>query len=90
MERQQLKLGDKVKMKLVQPAIICSGRKEVTCYYKGTVINVDSSGKDRFVQIEFKRYGEVVDDIYDCRLETFVHDDYKDIRIQYPKVCCFD
>lgn len=88
MERLQLKLGDKVKMKLVQPAIKCSGRDDVTCHYRGTIIGVDL--KDRFVQIEFKKYGESVNDIFDLQLGSFVHHDYKDIQVQWPKACCFD
>jgi hypothetical protein len=28
----------KIKFKLVQPAIMCAGRDEVSCYYRGKVI----------------------------------------------------
>ena len=38
MDLRQLKSGDKVKLKLVQPDIICSGRKRVTGYFKGVVL----------------------------------------------------
>lgn len=38
-ELKQLEYGDKVKLKFVQPDIICSGRKRIEGYFKGTVIS---------------------------------------------------
>ena len=54
MELLQLQLNSKVKLKLVQPAIKCSGRDEVTCYYRGIV----ESKFDHLIQIKIKSKGE--------------------------------
>ena len=50
MELKQLKFGDKVKVKFVQPDIICSGRERITGYFKGVVVtrNNDSTAVIKF------------------------------------------
>ena len=72
-----LPLNAKVKMKLVQPAIICSGRKEVVCYYRGVVTGVSKNLR----RIQFKRYGETVEHWYDTITKEFVDEELKDVQI---------
>ena len=77
MELQQLSLGSKVKMKPEQPIFKCSGRDDVTCYYKGTVTQVFAN----CVRISFKYKGEYRENLYDIVNNTFVKEELKDIKI---------
>jgi hypothetical protein len=78
MELQQLKLGDKVKLQLIQPQFKCSGREEVTCFYKGKIIDETI---DKF-KIEFKYKGKLVSDWYHIPLNGFLHNkQWIDIKI---------
>lgn len=52
MELSQLKLGSKVKMKLLQPDIICNGRTRIEVYFRGKVIAIGSD----FVTVKFKSH----------------------------------
>lgn len=72
-----LTLGKKVKLKLTQPAIMCSGRKNVECYYRGVVTGLNET----HARIQFKRYGEDVEHFYDLDKDEFVDDELKDIQI---------
>jgi ribosomal protein L19 len=90
MERQQLKLGDKVKMKLVQPVIKCSGREDVTCHYKGEIIAIQGIECQIAIVIRFRYKGNEVEDWYDMNYQQFNNKEYKDIKILWPKVCYFD
>ncbi len=40
MDLSLLKLGDKVKLELKQPAIKCVGRKNVTCHYRAKLMEI--------------------------------------------------
>jgi hypothetical protein len=54
MELQQPKYIRKVKLKLIQPAIKCSGRNNVTCTYRGRV----TEDSYNWMYIQIKVYGE--------------------------------
>ena len=71
--------NQKVKMKLSQPRIMCSGRAAVECYYRGRVKNVSSDNKQ--VLIAFKYDGVHGEYVYDCEMGEFIDDDLKDIVI---------
>ncbi len=77
MENRQLKSGDRIKMKLVQPAIKCSGRKDVVCHYRGRVIET----YNQFAFIQFTKHHQEVVGCYDAFKECFIDDDYKDIKL---------
>lgn len=66
-----------VKMKLIQPAIKCSGRRNVVCYYKGKVVEI--SNDKAFIL--FKQRGESILGMYDMTKEEFVHREMKDIKL---------
>lgn len=44
----------KIKLKLEQPAIMCSGREKVECYFRGKII----CQNDNSIGVEFKSFGE--------------------------------
>jgi hypothetical protein len=46
-----------IKLKLEQPAIMCSGRKKIECFYKGKIINENIGNIDIQV-IKFKSHGQ--------------------------------
>lgn len=52
MELSQLRLGSRVKMKLLQPDIICDGRTRIEAYFRGKVIAIGSD----FVTVKFKSH----------------------------------
>jgi hypothetical protein len=82
METQQLKLGDKVKMKLVQPTIMCAGRKPVTCHYKGEVVAfTDGPSIGVHPIIRFKTNRGLVEVLYNEDLQQIVTEGYKDIKL---------
>lgn len=76
-ESLQLKLGSKVKMSLIQPKIMCGGRDEVTCKYRGKVSKVF----DKEVIISFKYKGEKIDARFDVEKMEFTSSELKDIKI---------
>lgn len=66
MKQQLLKsieVGNKVKLKLEQPDIICAGRKKVECWFKGEILEIVRYYKDDIlestrVKILFKSKGK--------------------------------
>ena len=78
MELQQLKLGDKVKLQLIQPQFKCSGRSNVTCFYRGKVTGYFD---DNSIFIEFKYKGIKQNTIYSLKFEKFLDKEFKDIKI---------
>ncbi len=50
----------KVKLKLIQPEFKCSGRKDITCYYRGEIINENYG----WYLIKFKYKGELIKQWY--------------------------
>lgn len=74
---QKLVLGQKVKMKLSQPSIMCSGRKSVECYYRGKVTGINPT----HARILFKRYGAEDEYFYNLETQEFEDEDLKDIVI---------
>lgn len=81
MEKSQLTLGSKVKLKLVQPNIKCSGRDDVTCYYRGKIIETLEDS----VFIEFKYKGRLERELYYSNLSDlgigFYKEEFRDIKI---------
>jgi len=51
---EQVLLQKSIKLKLEQPAIMCEGRKPVTCYYRGKLIE----GRGEYWHIRIKSYGK--------------------------------
>ncbi len=83
MDKQQLTLleGQKVKMKLIQPFIKCSGRRDVTAYFRGKVIELAGPGFVSHAIISFKYRGELVQGMYDLYERQFIEEEYKDIKL---------
>lgn len=75
---QQLKLGDKVKLKLEQPKIKCSGRSEVNCFYRGKIIETYENSYN--VVISFKYKGKLLEKTYN-KFSGFEEEELKDIKI---------
>lgn len=67
----------KVKLILKQPVIMCSGRSEVECHYRGKVL-VET---DKQMIIEFKSYGEIVTEIFNKELNRFENPQWFDLKI---------
>lgn len=67
--------GRKVKFRLVQPAIKCSGREDVTCYYRGRVIKEDGYG----MHVQIKQHGQEVTIYYDKESDRVLTDDFEDL-----------
>lgn len=79
MERSQLQLGSKVKLKLEQPAIICGGRKRVTCYYRGVVSYIT----EKYIYISFKANKEKYDRVgFEIITDQCQHPNFLDLKIQ--------
>lgn len=77
---QQLKSGDKVRLQLIQPQFKCSGRDDVTCKYRGKIIN----NVGHFLVVEFKYKGERVTEKYylpEKGVEGFTKEELQDIKI---------
>ena len=76
--------GTKVKLELRQPLLKCSGRDDVTCYYRGRI--VDSCLE--YIRIQFKYKGELVTKTYwlsDTEEEPhrgFTEPEFEDIRLK--------
>lgn len=68
MENKKQEYIGKVKMRLTQPMIKCSGRDTVTCYYRGKLI----SFTDSVLEIEFKFNNETVVGVYDRLNEEWI------------------
>jgi len=71
-------INQKVKMKLVQPKIKCSGRDDVSCHYRGIVTHVILPG---FVTIKFKQHGQWIEALYNEHAQQFDKEEYKDIKV---------
>ena len=69
--------GMRVKMQIIQPSLMCSGRRETTCYYRGRVIEVI----DNKAIISFRRYGELISAEYDLIKDTFIDPEFEDIKV---------
>lgn len=76
MDKKQQSFIRKVKLKLVQPQMICSGRDFIECYYRGKIIE---EGNFNY-QIEFKYKGEVITALYNKK-NGFYNKDLQDIKI---------
>lgn len=58
---QQLKLGDKVRLKIIQPMFKCSGRSDVKFQTRGKI--TDEFMTDWFV--EFRSRGKIYQELFD-------------------------
>lgn len=77
---QQLKSGDKVKLQLIQPNFKCSGRDDVTCRYRGRVVDV----LDDSILIEFKYNKNLIRELYYFSGSLgvgFFNEELRDIKI---------
>lgn len=77
---QQLKSGDKVKLQLIQPQFKCSGRDDVTCRYRGKVLEV----LDDSYLIEFKYNKILRRELYYISgnlINGFLDEELNDIKI---------
>lgn len=77
MDKLQLILNSKVKMKLVQPNFICSGRKPTSCHYRGEVIKEDETT----YTILFKHKNLLKEGVISKENATFVEEELEDIKI---------
>jgi hypothetical protein len=68
----------KVKFKLEQPRIMCSGRKPVTCSYRGKVLKENDLG----MEVEIKVYGEPVVIFYDKTDKAVLTNGFEDLKLQ--------
>ena len=75
MDKLQLSLGSKVKIKLVQPNIKCIGRDDVVCFYRGKIVSED----DEYFTIRFKHKGLLKDFLYSKKYLIFVEESIKDL-----------
>lgn len=76
MDLQQLKLGSKVKLKLIQPQFKCSGRDDVEFQTRGKVKEVSKY----WFSVEFKSRGELVTVEFDDE-GTCLTDSFRDLKI---------
>lgn len=77
---QQLKSGDKIKLQLIQPQFKCSGRDDVTCRYRGKVLEV----LDDSYLIEFKYNKNLRRELYYISgnlINGFLDEELNDIKI---------
>lgn len=74
---QQLSLGVKIKLKLVQPKIKCSGRDDVTCFYRGKIVE---ELPDVWV-VQFKSYNQTIKAIFDKKTYICLTENYQDLKI---------
>ena len=77
MALRQLKLGNKVKLSLIQPQIKCSGRDDVTCFYRGKVVEVNPNDW----VIEIKRHSEIIRVKFDNKYGFCLTDEFEDLQI---------
>lgn len=81
MGKAQLISGSKVKLKLVQPNIKCIGRDDVTCHYRGKIIETLEDS----ILIEFKYKGKLERQLYYFNFpnlgEGFYKESLRDIKI---------
>lgn len=68
----------KVKFKLVQPAIKCSGRDDVTCYYRGRIIEDDRFG----MSVLIKQHGQEVLIYYSKEVQAVITEGFEDLVLQ--------
>lgn len=73
---EKLQRLSKVKLELKQPQIKCSGRKDITCFYRGDV----TMQTDTHMWIVIKSHGERVFLRYDKNTEKFtdLNDEFSD------------
>lgn len=74
---KELQKLQKVKLKLIQPEIICGGRKRVTCIYKGEIIR--ENNEKYTVRFKYKKQFIVKD--YLKESNQFVDLELKNIKL---------
>lgn len=78
MELKQQLFPKKVKLSLSQPAIMCSGRTKVNCFYRGKII---SETKDEYL-VEFKSYGIEQQVLFDKKYGFCLTEEWQDLKIE--------
>lgn len=65
----------KCKLKLIQPKIICSGRKQTTCIYRGKILKelndkklISFKVRGKQIQAWYTKDGFLEDDLFDIKL----------------------
>jgi hypothetical protein len=85
MERKQLlslKVGDKVKLQLIQPEIKCVGRDDVTFFTKGKVTFTSFKNEPYFMTIELKYKGVIYDKLFIINhTPKFSDKEFEDLKI---------
>ena len=67
----------KIKLELRQPQFKCSGRDDVTCNYRGKILEEH----DDWYLIQFKYNGELLNEKYD-KVGGFNNPELKDIKLK--------
>lgn len=75
MKQEQKPKSSKIKLKLVQPQIMCVDRKPITCHYRGEIIETTSE----FLKIKFKSYQQETIVIF-CG-DICITDGWQDLQI---------
>lgn len=70
-------MSQKVKLVLKQPQFKCSGREDVTCHYRGKILEEH----DEWYLIQIKYNGVVMNEKYD-KVNGFENPEIKDIKIK--------
>jgi hypothetical protein len=77
MENQLPKFIRKVKLKIVQPHIKCSGRDSISCYYRGKVIRET----EHIMDIIIKVYNEETKISYDKTKDQCITFGFFDLKL---------
>lgn len=74
-----LSINTKVRLRINQPTLMCSGRDTVTCYYRGTVIAIKAD--ENLVQIAFRHKSAMLEEWYNIKTNCFVLPELQDIKL---------
>ena len=75
-----LVLGQKLKLKLEQPTIMCSGRRRVDVHFRGKVVWLDIMND--FCEVEFTSYGVKTKAIFDTKNNRCITPMFEDLKIK--------
>jgi len=81
MEQLQPKYTNKVKLKLEQPSIICSGRDRVECYYRGKITSWIIGNPHSYFDVTFKSKGEIVTVTFRALDDVCLNHGWEDLKI---------
>lgn len=78
-QQKSFKPGDKVKLKLEQPLIICAGRKAITFITRGRVL--EGAATNELVAVLFKSHGTEVIVHFDVKKMVCLTTGWIDLKI---------